>query len=211
VEKWTSWLEIEARAFGVNLGRAQLEQLEQYSSELLRWNARLNLTSIVEPAAVAELHLLDSLAIAPHVPEGSRVLDVGSGAGLPGVPLAIARSDLRVRMVDRTEKKVLFLRAVLARLGLQAEAAHERVEAHHPASGAPFDVVVSRALTDPLAWLPMARTQVRPGGRILAMLGSEAPSSEATVQALGADRLELDLPYALPSGARRRLWVVERA
>lgn len=210
MEKWRPWLADRARELvGLDLQPDQLDRLEVYVAELLRWNARINLTAITEPSAVAELHLLDSLAIVPHVPEGASVLDVGSGAGLPGIPLAIVRADVSVRMVDRTEKKVLFLRSAIARLGLRAVAVHERVEAGRAAEGGPFDVAVSRAFAEPSTWLQVARPQVRPGGRMLVMLGAERPPGVA--DGPGGDRLVEELSYALPSGARRGLWVVERA
>jgi 16S rRNA (guanine527-N7)-methyltransferase len=209
VEKWGPWLAGEAtRLFGLTLEARQLELLGAHVAELLRWNAVVNLTSLTDPAAIAELHLLDSLAIVPHVPPGSRVLDVGAGGGFPGLPLAIVRPDVHVRMVDRTAKKAAFLASTAARLGLaNAEAAQERIEA---GQGADYDVAVSRALTDPAAWLGLGRGLVKAGGRVLVMLGSIEPTEAERAAALGPDRLLLAERYALPGGAQRGLWVVSR-
>ena len=210
MEKWGPWLAEEAaRLFGVQLQSDQLDRLERHVAELLRWNAAVNLTSLTESRAVAELHLLDSLAIVPHVPEGARVVDVGSGGGFPGIPLAIARPDVRVRMVDRTGKKAAFLASAAARLDLRnAEAAQERVE---EGARGDFDVAVSRALTEPASWVPLARGLVVEGGRILVMLGSEEATAEERARLLGSDRLLAAIRYTLPGGASRGLWVVEKS
>lgn len=201
------------RRFGVELPAGAAALLEGFVAELLRWNARINLTSLDATEEVAELHLLDSLAVAPEIPGGSRVLDVGTGGGFPGVPLAIARPDLRVELVDRTEKKVIFLRSTLARLGISnATARHVRLEGHPAKEGIEaVDVAVSRAFAGPLEWIPFARPYVRPGGRTIAMLGGGRPDAEALRRAIGCDRLVRDVAYQLPSGQRRGLLVVERS
>jgi 16S rRNA (guanine527-N7)-methyltransferase len=106
-----------AEDLGVHLGAAQIGLLQEHAALLLRWNQRINLTAVTEPLEVAEKHILDSLACAPLLPAGS-LLDAGSGAGYPGIPLRVARADLDVLLVDAVQKKVSFLKAVLARLGL---------------------------------------------------------------------------------------------
>lgn len=198
--------------FGVGLGDAALGTLGQFASELLRWNEKVNLTSITDPGEVAELHVFDSLAIAPFVPEQSSVLDVGTGGGFPGVPLAIARPDLQVTMVDRTERKILFLKTTLARLRVgNARARQVRIEGAPTAEGIDeADVAVSRAFTAPEAWLDLARAYVRPRGRILAMLGSEQPDAAELDRLMRPGESIALHPYTLPSGARRALLVLDR-
>jgi 16S rRNA (guanine527-N7)-methyltransferase len=204
--------EAESR-FQVRLPAEGEDQLARFTAELLRWNRSVNLTSISEPAAVGELHLLDSLAVVPWIPDGSLVADVGTGGGFPGVPLAIARPDTQVELLDRTEKKILFLKTATARLGIRNTAArHVRLEGDREAEGLPlYDVAISRAFTAPPEWLVLARNYVRPGGRIITMLGAERPDEAAWADALGKDRLVADFAYRLPSGQQRGLLVVERA
>lgn len=212
VEKAVEAARMEAHTrFGVEVEAEAGRRLADFLGELLRWNRRFNLTSIEDPAQVGELHLLDSLAIVPEIPQGSRVLDVGTGGGFPGVPLAIARPDVEVHAVDRTEKKVLFLQTIGARLGLgNVKPLHRRLEGRREAEGLPlFDVAVSRAFTAPPAWLELARSYVRPGGRVICMVGQERPDPEEWKRALGSDQVLTDRSYQLPSGARRGLIVVQ--
>lgn len=200
------------RRFGLEGTSRAAAPLAAHVRELLRWNRSINLTAIEAPEAVGELHLLDSLAIVPLVPEGARVVDVGTGAGFPGLPLAIVRPDVEVDLVDRTEKKVIFLRTVIARLGVaNARARHVRLGGRPKQEGLqPYDLAVSRAFAAAPAWIELARNYVRPGGRILAMLGAEAPEEDALRAAIGTDRLAEDRAYSLPSGAHRRILVVDR-
>lgn len=205
---------VASARFGIEIADPAVGTLARFAVELLKWNEKFNLTSISDPGEVAELHVLDSLAVAPYLPAGSKVLDIGTGGGFPGVPLAIVRPDLEVTLVDRTEKKVLFLKSTLARLRIpNARALHVRVEGSPSREGLPVaDVAVSRAFAAPDPWLALARSYVRPGGRILAMLGSEQPDA-AQLEALRRDgdaTLALHR-YELPSGARRAILVLDRA
>lgn len=199
--------------FGTSIPEGGQATLAAFVNELLRWNRSVNLTAISDPAQVGELHLLDSLAVVPHVPAGSLVADVGTGGGFPGVPLAVARPDVRVELLDRTEKKILFLKTTLARLGIDnAVPRHVRLEGKREREGLPlYDVAVSRAFAAPHEWLALARNYVRPGGLILTMLGAERPDPVAWNAALDGDRLIADLSYQLPSGHQRGLLVVQRA
>ncbi len=198
--------------FGVALSDERLGLMGRFIQELLKWNARINLTSITEVQAVAELHILDSLSVASQLRDGATLLDIGTGGGFPGLPLAIARPDLEVRLVDRTEKKILFLKNVIARLGLgNVRAMQVRVEGAPEGEGVDqSDVVVSRAFTAVEPWFELARPYALASGRIVAMLGAQQPTLaelEGCIRG-GKERIELR-PYELPSGAARALAVLD--
>lgn len=142
------------------------ERLLDYLAELSRWNRAYNLTAVRDPEEMVSRHLLDSLSILPLV-HGPRVLDIGTGPGLPGVPLALARPDWQVDLLDSNGKKTRFLIQQVARLELSGQVLQQRVEQYQPA--VPYQTVVSRALA-PLAQLAeWAEPLLCEDGRLVAM------------------------------------------
>ena len=167
---------IEARlaeglaAMELALDAAGQAKLVAYLRLIEKWNKVHNLTAVREPGQMVVLHLLDSLSVLPHVAGAKTLLDVGTGAGLPGIPLAIARPDLAVTLLDASHKKATFLRQAKAELGLaNVQVACERVENWHPPAS--FDVVVSRAFAELADFVTQAGHLVAPGGAMLAMKG----------------------------------------
>lgn len=155
-----------------------IEQLLAYIGLLEKWNRTYNLTAIRDPLQMVSHHLLDSLAVLAHLPllPGGRMADVGSGAGLPGIVLAIARADCTIVLNDSSQKKAAFLRQALIELGLGNAQVHEgRVESWHPE--ARFAVVISRAFADLAAFVAACRHLVTRGGVLAAMKGAY-PRSE---------------------------------
>ena len=158
-----------AVALDVTISAADEEKLLSYLSLLDKWNRVYNLTAVRETERMVSHHLLDSLAVVSYFQSG-RVLDVGSGGGLPGIPLAIARSDLRVTLIDSVAKKTAFLLQAKAELGLEnVSVVTGRVEAHQDAKG--FDTIISRAFSDLKEFVTLTRHLLAPGGRWLAMKG----------------------------------------
>jgi len=160
---------------GLTLAPAQLAALATLVAELADWNTRMNLTAITDPAGVVDKHLLDSLAVLPHL-KGLAVADVGSGAGFPGLPLAVADPDRRYTLIESTGKKVKFLRHAIERLELpNVDVLHGRAEALNPSQ--PFDSVISRALGPLSDFVRVAGHLAGRHGRLLAMKG-KLPSEE---------------------------------
>jgi len=154
---------------GIPLGGEQQQRLLDYLVLLQKWNKVYNLTAVREPENMLYQHLLDSLAVLPHVGAG-HLLDVGSGAGLPGIPLAVANPALRVTLLDSNHKKTTFLRQACIELGLNNVAvACMRVDAFEPQQL--FDAVISRAFSDLSEFVRLAARLSRPGGVLLAMKG----------------------------------------
>jgi 16S rRNA (guanine527-N7)-methyltransferase len=200
-------------AFG--LSGALAGPLSAYAALLLKWNERVNLTAITRPLEVVDKHLLDSLAVLAEVPAGAqRVLDLGAGAGLPGIPWAIARPDLDVTLVDAVQKKVAFIKAAAAALGLAARVhgLHRRATGEGDDLGT-FDVVVSRAFMDVEPWLALARHYVRPGGVVMAMVGQAPdPAVVEAAAAMAGLKLRSERRFELPvSGDARGVFVFERS
>jgi 16S rRNA (guanine527-N7)-methyltransferase len=161
-------------AFGLALPEGTEALLERYADRLLAWNRKVNLTAVTEPAEVAEKHLVDSLLLLPFVAGARTLLDVGAGAGLPGVPLACARRDLAVTCCDSVAKKVAFVKAVAAELAVDVRAVAVRAGGEPEKEKLPrAEAVVSRALADPEAWVPLGARYLAEGGVLLAMLGRD--------------------------------------
>ena len=129
----------------IEIADSQVEQLLKYLELLQQWNRAYNLTAITDPVAMVHLHLLDSLAILPFL-KGKRFIDVGTGPGLPGIPLAIVMPDSHFTLLDSNGKRVRFLFQVRVALGLDnVSEIHSRVESFNPQQG--FDGIISRAFT----------------------------------------------------------------
>ena len=159
-----------ATAMGLPLDDDAIGKLAAYLELVEKWNRVHNLTAVREPSQMVALHLLDSLSIAPHVATAATLLDVGTGAGLPGIPLAIARPSMRVTLLDSSHKKCAFLQQAKTELALaNVEVVCDRVENWKPVER--FDVVVSRAFSDLVDFVEQAKHLVAPGGRLMAMKG----------------------------------------
>jgi 16S rRNA (guanine527-N7)-methyltransferase len=200
-------IERGAAQMGVRIDPDQLRQLGRHVDLMLKWNKSINLTAITDPDEVLEKHVLDSLAVVPVLPSGS-LLDAGTGAGFPGIPVAIVRPDLEVALVDSVQKKVAFLKSALAELRLpKAKAYAVRLEGNPSREELPrVHAAVARAFAAPVDWLRLAQQYVLPGGVAICMLGpaDEIPDK---VEDLA---LKQELRYALPySGAQRRLAIYQ--
>lgn len=200
-DPWRSPLATAAAVLGRVLSNEEIAILSAYLETLSRWNRKINLSGSREPEALAG-HVLDCLALVPHLPLGvGRLVDVGSGAGLPGAVLAAVCPALEVTALEPVHKKHAFLATVRRELGLaNLHPLAQRVEAHRSAAGfAPFDVAVSRATFALPDWLEIGGTLVHEGGRVLAMEGSEQNALPA-----GASRHA----YEIPGSDRRRAIIV---
>ena len=165
------------RELGLPIADTDLARLARLGALLLEWNARLNLTAIREPLEVVHKHLLDSLAVLPWLP-GRRIADLGSGAGFPGLPLAIAAPERSFTLIEATGKKVRFIEAAIAALGVRnAHAEQRRAEQWQPPE--PFDAVVARAVGSLSEIVRVAGHLCAAHGVLLAMKG-RYPQAELT-------------------------------
>lgn len=206
----TDELRAGAAAVGVELTENSALTLGRFLDLLLTWNRKVNLTAITDPREAIEGHLVDSLAAAPEVRGAATVLDLGAGGGFPSIPLAVAVPETRFVLADTVGKKVGFLKAAIAGLGLpNARAIHARAEGAPAKEGLPIcAVAICRAFMPLPEWLALAPAYVEAGGRIVAMLGPEAEIPTALPAGV---RFAGERAYRLPrSGAARRVATFSR-
>ena len=189
---------------GLDLPGAVQHKLLAFRDLLLKWNRTYNLTALRDPEQAVSHHLLDSLAILPHV-GGGALLDVGSGGGLPGIPLAIARPELAVTLVDAVQKKTTFLQQAAIELGLKNVAVHHaRVEEMR----GQYAQISSRAFADVARLVGLTRHLLEPGGRWLAMKGVR-PGDEIAVLPAGV-AVAAVVPLIVPGlDAERHLLILK--
>lgn len=206
VSRMRSLKEILARGageIGVVLSAQVIESFLLYIEELKKWNARINLTALTEDLEIGVKHFLDSLTVAPYLHGAKRVLDIGAGAGFPGLPLKIQSPAIELLLLEASQKKVFFLRTIVRVLKLEGvEIVHGRAEAREMKKqyAERFDLVLSRALADLPTSLHLALPYTQKGGRIVGMRGKKGEEEVRGVDwdALGLQLIEvkkLTLPF----------------
>jgi 16S rRNA (guanine527-N7)-methyltransferase len=196
----------DARAIGVVLSPQAVSQFESYLGTLLLWRRRLSLIATDDPRRIVSNHILDSLHIAPFVQPGFRVVDLGSGAGFPGIPLAIVCPDATVELIESRRKKASFLREAVRNARLDnVEVIEARAEALGNSALDVCDVVVSRALWRITMFLDVSRALLRAGGLAITMKGPKG-REEAVGAGAGFSAPQL-VEYCLAGGERRALFI----
>ena len=170
---WKARLDAGVHELGLDLDQSQLDTLWRYAHMLRERNAHVNLTSIVSPEGILTLHMLDSLSVAPHLGDARRIIDVGTGGGFPGIPLAVAFPDRHFTLIDGTQKKIRFVAESIAALDIRnVTAIAARAESYGGERN--FDVVVARAVGSLADLVRDASGLLGPRGRLLAMKGKLA-------------------------------------
>jgi 16S rRNA (guanine527-N7)-methyltransferase len=178
---------------GVSLSDLQVSQLLTYAALFFKWNQAYNLSSIQSMHALIIRHLIDSLSVLPYLPTRKRMLDVGSGAGLPGIPIAIARPDLMLTLLDANGKKSCFLRQVVNNIPLcNVGILQTRVEEYQPKK--PFDLIIARAFASAGSLLKLREQCYAEPCRVIAMKGIY-PNAELEDITYPYEVVSLDLPF----------------
>lgn len=206
-----------AAGYGIELLPDQAERFQVYLRLLTEWNEKMNLTAIKEPDEIAEKHFLDSVLLLNCLdfPRGAKLIDVGTGAGFPGVPLLILRPDLRLTLMDGLNKRLIFLDALLKELSLKAELVHARAEegGRDAKYRMRFDFASARAVARLPVLCEYCLPFLKPGGVFAAMKGpkpqAEIKSAENAVRLLGC-KTDAVHEYALPGGDGRSLILIRR-
>lgn len=206
-----------AAEWGVVLDSTALSRFADYAALLMEWNQKINLTAIREPDEIVAKHFIDSLAPLPFLKlqNNAKVIDVGTGAGFPGMAFLIARPDLRLTLLDSTQKKLLFLQEVLAALGLEAETLHMRAEEAGQTSAyrEQFDCATARAVSHLRELSEYCLPLVKVGGFFAplkaAELSTELKESKAAFSRLGG-RLERVETYQISGVGGRSLPILKK-
>ncbi len=177
-----------AAAHGMTVAPELAEKLVIYSRLLVEWNEKMNLTAITDPEGMAVKHFLDSLTALPMLPDGAfSLIDVGTGAGFPGVPIALARPDCHLTLLDSLHKRLVFLEALCKELDLPVQLIHARAEegGRRPALREQFDVATARAVAALPTLCEYCLPFVKVGGRFIALKGPDGErEQEAAAKAM---------------------------
>ncbi len=198
-----------AKAFGIDLNEKAFQSFETYLKELLKWNEKINLTAIRSEKGIVLKHFLDSLSVYPYLPEHSVVLDIGSGAGFPGIPISIVHPTVEVTLMDSVRKKVDFQKHIIRILGLNGtKAIHARAQDKGILKdlGGHFDIILSRAFSDLQTVLALSLPFLRQGGKVVAMKSRvEDEEMRLLTGAAGIPyRLQRTIPLTLPFSSFKR-------
>lgn len=198
-----------AKSFGIYLEEREIEAFDLYLKELLKWNQKINLTAIRTEKGIVLRHFLDSLSVYPCLPRASTLLDIGSGAGFPGIPLKMVEPSLEITLIDSVRKKVDFQRHIIRKLGLKGiETIHGRVQerAILEALEGQFDVVMSRAFSDLRSFLALSFPFLKKGGIVLAMKGRVDRKEIRLLSEKEGSlyRLHKVIPFFLPNSSLKR-------
>ena len=210
--------------YGVQLNAEALDKLDTYAALLVEWNEKMNLTAITDPTGSVVKHFTDSLAAVPLLPQkqGISVIDVGTGAGFPGIPFAIARPDVRLTLLDSLNKRLLFLEEVCRELDIPVQRIHARAEegGRKPELREQFDVATARAVAGLPVLLEYCLPFVKKGGCFVALKGPDSDeehrNSEKALAKLGGRTTavhKLTLPVTPREGLEqqeRRIFVFEK-
>ena len=205
---WKARLDAGGNQLGIDLDQSQLDTLWRYAHMLRERNAHVNLTSIDSPEGILTLHMLDSLSVAKELGDARRLIDVGTGGGFPGIPLAVACPDRQFMLIDGTQKKIRFVAEAIEALDIRnAQAVAARAENFSGEGN--FDVVITRAVGALSDMLAHCERLLAPRGRFLAMKG-RLPEDE--IRALPRGWKSRVIPLRVPGlEAERHLVIVERA
>ncbi len=208
-----------AQALGIALSEAQTDQFMQYLSLLLEWNEKMNLTAITDPVEVVQKHFIDCISVLPHLDlqGGETMIDVGTGAGFPGVPLKIANPALQVTLLDALQKRLTFLDTLTQSLDLyDVTLVHSRAEdgGQNPDLREQFDLCVSRAVANLAVLLEYCLPFVKVGGKLAALKGPDATQeieqAQNALQIVGG-KVTAVIPITIPhTDLQHQLVLVEK-
>ena len=210
LEELSKYLSDYGEKIGLKFSKKQEEQFFKYMNLLIEWNEKINLTAIVEPKEIILKHFIDSLTINKYIEKASSIVDVGTGAGFPGIPLLIYRDDIKVTLVDSLNKRLIFLKEVINQLDLKnVKVIHSRVEdfGKNKNYREKFDIATARAVANLAVLSEYLVPLVKIGGKCICMKGSiiedEIKQSENAFKILGTKKKLIE-KFELPNSDMER-------
>lgn len=175
----------------------QIDKFYEYMNLLLDWNNKINLTAITEPEDIIEKHFIDSLTILPYLNNCNSIIDIGTGAGFPGIPVSIVKPEINITLIDSLNKRISFLNEIIEKLNLENICAiHSRAEDYNINHREVFDIAVSRAVANMSTLAEYLLPYVKTGGFAICMKGpnieEELNNSKKAIQILGGEIIKID-------------------
>lgn len=216
-ENFTNQITSNLACINIELPESKIRNFYSYMEELIEWNKKINLTAIVKPDEVIDKHFIDSLTISQYLKDNEKIIDVGTGAGFPGVPIKIAREDIQIDLLDSLNKRVIFLKDIINKLNLKKiNAIHGRAEdeGKNINRREKYDVAVSRAVANLPVLLEYLLPFVKIGGKCICMkgmnIGEEVNNSKRALKELGGEIEEIN-KFNLPNiDATRNIIIIRK-
>lgn len=216
-EEWIELLKNQCNNLNMSIKENQLEQLYIYMKMLQKCNENINLTAIIEDKDILQKHFIDSITIIPYINDKDNIIDVGTGAGFPGIPIKIMREDVKVTLLDSLNKRVNFLKEVISNLNLyNIQTIHGRAEdiGKNSDSREKFDVAVSRAVAPLNILVEYLMPLVKKGGQCICMKGNnieeELEISKKAINILGGELEKVDEFYLPQSDIKRNIIIIRK-
>ncbi len=204
-----------AASYNICLTDLQLSKLERYAELLVEWNNKINLTALCSPEDIVYKHFLDSMLVAKHIKEGSKVIDIGSGAGFPGIVLKVIRNDIDLTLLDSIKKRTDFMQLVCEHLDLSVSIINDRAEivSKKDVLREQYDIATARAVAELRQLAEYCIPFVKVNGLFLAMKGKQADSeihdAMNAIETLGCEVNSIDC-YTLPDNSSRSVVIVRK-
>ena len=207
----------KAREISINIDESEANNFFEYMEELIRWNEKVNLTAITKPEEIITKHFIDSLTIEKYIPKNASIIDVGTGAGFPGIPIKILKPETKITLLDSLNKRIIFLEKIIAKLRLtNIFAVHGRAEelGREEEHRETFDIATSRAVAGLNGLLEYMAPFVKVNGKIICMKGpkieEELKESKKAIQELGLEIEKIEKISFLNEEMERNILILNK-
>ncbi len=207
---------VKSQLNNIDLSENQYKQFYDYMNLLIEWNQKINLTAIIDPEEIIRKHFVDSLTILPYIEKNQKIIDIGTGAGFPGIPLKIVRPETNFTLLDSLNKRILFLEEIIKELNLEKiEAIHGRAEEYININNKreKYDIAVSRAVAELPTLLEYLLAYVKVGGKCICMKGPKAmeeiEKSKKAIDVLGG-KIEKIENIQINGGLDRNIIIIKK-